>query len=119
LDHTIKSTLFNELSSYIDKEEILVAIITQLEKDTGLDYTQVKVDLDNPYFLDLLRRDLAAHIQKIASQNHTRFMHLIYRVDITQTKMNKLDMDEFYFVNLAELILNRMFQKIITKKFIK
>ena len=112
-------SIFQGLSNYIDKKEILTSIISQLEKDTGLDYTQIEIDAENLHFLQMLRKDLANHLKKVAGQNQTRFMHLIYRVDITQTKMNKLEMDEFYFHNLAELVLNRMFQKTITKRFIK
>jgi hypothetical protein len=112
-------TIFQGLSQYPDKLEILTAIITQLEKDTGLDYTQTPIDADSPEFLNALRSDLANHLKKIAGQNHTRFMHLIYRVDITQTKLNRLEMDINYFHNLAELVLNRMFQKTITKRFLK
>ncbi len=112
-------SIFQGLSNYIDKKEILTSIISQLEKDTGLDYTQIEIDAENPHFLQMLRKDLANHLKKVAGQNQTRFMHLIYRVDITQTKMNTIEMDEFYFHNLAELVLNRMFQKTITKRYIK
>ncbi len=112
-------SIFQGLSNYIDKKEILTSIISQLEKDTGLDYTQIEIDSENPHFLQMLRKDLANHLKKVAGQNQTRFMHLIYRVDITQAKMNTIEMDEFYFHNLAELVLNRMFQKTITKRFIK
>lgn len=119
MDDSKNLSLFQGLSNYIDKKEILSSIITQLEKDTGLDYTKTEIDAENPHFLEMLRKDLANHLKKIAGQNQTRFMHLIYRVDITQAKMNKLEMDEFYFYNLAELVLNRMFQKTITKRFIK
>jgi len=112
-------TIFQGLSQYPDKHEILIAIILQLEKDTGLDYTQVPIDADSPIFLDAMRNDLANYLKKIAGQNHTRFMHLIYRVDITQSKMSRLEMDSEYFHNLAELVLNRMFQKTITKRYLK
>ena len=112
-------SIFQGLSNYIDKKEILTSIIAQLEKDTGLDYTQVEIDAENPHFLQILRKDLANYLKKIAGQNHTPFMYMIYRVDITQNKMNTLEMDEFYFYNLSELVLNRMFQKTITNRFIK
>lgn len=108
--------IFGGLEKYHDRQEILEAIIAQLEKDTGLDYTQTPIDANDPVFLENLRMDLAAYLKKIAGQNQTRFMHLIYRVDISQTKMNRLEMDEFYYHKLSELVLNRMFQKIMTRK---
>ena len=100
MDNSKNLSLFQGLSNYLDKKEILSSIIIQLEKDTGLDYTQTEIDAENPHFLEMLRMDLANHLKKISGQNQTRFMHLIYRVDITQAKMNKLEMDEFYFYNL-------------------
>ena len=109
--------LFMGLAKYADKEEILNSILIQLEKDTGLDYT--KANTENPMVLGMLRKDLSAYLKKIAEQNKTRFMHLIYRVDILQSKMNSLQMSEFYYNELAEMVLNRMFQKIITKRLIK
>jgi len=115
MDHQLLN-LFQGIAQYHDKLEILKAIILQLEKDTGLDYTQTPIDPDNPEFLETLRNDLSNYLKKIAGQNQTRFMHLIYRVDITQSKMNKLEMNAFYYFQLAELVLNRMFQKVITRK---
>ncbi|MFM9944409.1 MAG: hypothetical protein ACKVQB_04180 [Bacteroidia bacterium] len=111
--------IFQGLSKYQDKQEILAAIIIQLEKDTGLDYTQIPVDAENRIFLETLRKDLALYLKKIGEQSQTRFMHLIYRVDISQTKMNQLEMNVHYYHQLAEMVLNRMFQKVITKRIIK
>jgi len=108
--------IFSALSRYQDKGEILKDILVQLEKDTGLDYTHTKVEADNPVYLETLRKDLAYHIQKLAGMNQTRFMHLIYRVDISQAKLNRLEMDEHYYHKLAEMVLSRMFQKIVTRK---
>ena len=111
--------LFQGLAEYQDKQELLSAIIIQLEKDAGIDYTGTPADAENPVFLETLRKDLAHYLQKIGSENQTRFMHLIYRVDISQSKMNKLEMNEHYYHQLAEMVLNRMFQKTITKRYFK
>ena len=111
--------LFNGIEKYDDRQEMLKSIILQLEKDTGLDYTEVKSDADDPVFLENLRKDLANHIKKIAGQSHTRYMNLIYRTDIPQGKLKKIDMDEFYFHRLAEMVLSRMFQKVVTRKYLK
>ncbi len=119
MDDSKNLNLFQGLSHYHDKQEILTALIVQLEKDTGLDYTQTAVDAENPIFLETLRKDLAHYLQKMAGQNQTRFMHLIYRVDISQAKMSKLEMNEHYYHQLAEMVLSRMFQKVITKRIIK
>ncbi len=119
MDDSKNISLFQGLSHYHDRQEILTAIVFQLEKDTGLNYTTTSVDAENPLFLENLRKDLANHLKKIAGQNQTNFMHLIYRVDITQAKLKKLNMNENYFSNLAELVLNRIFQKTITKRFYK
>ena len=111
--------LLNDLSKYIDKEKILEALIVQLEKDTGLDYTKVTIPEDINSFIEKLKEDLKFYLNKTASQNQTKFMNLIYRVDIPQSKISKIEMDESYFDNLAGLVLNRLFQKTITKMFYK
>ena len=53
MDNSTNLSLFQGLSTYIDKKEILSAIVNQLEKDTGLDYTQVEIDAENPHFFEL------------------------------------------------------------------
>ena len=112
-------TRFGNLEQYGDKQEILAAILQQLEKDTGFDYTGTPVQADNPLFMENLREDLSRFLRKVSGQNQTRFMHLIYRVDITQSRMNSIEMDQFYFHHLAELVLDRMLQKVITRKFFR
>lgn len=109
--------IFQGLQDNRDKKEILEAIITQMDKDTGLDYTQTPIDPNNPEFLEMLRRDLAAHLKKVSDQNQTRFMHMIYRVDLSQSKLNKLEMNAAYYDELAEMVLNRLFQKVMTRRW--
>ena len=111
-------SLLNNLQEYADKKELLQALLHQLDKDTGLDYTPHFDHIDDADFIAKLRADLTQHLKKV-SQNHTCFMHMVYRVDISQPKLHKLEMDEFYYNNLAEMVLNRLFQKIITKRFLK
>ena len=111
--------LFHGIEKYDNKKDILKEILIQLEKDTGLDYTEILISYDEPGFLEQLRLDLAEHIRKVAGQSQTRFMHLIYRTDISQKKLGTLEMDASYFEKLSEMVLNRIFQKIITRKFFK
>lgn len=111
--------LFTGLAKHADKQQILKEIVLQLEKDTGLDYTPANIEATNLLSLENLRLDLANYLKKIAGQNQTRFMHLIYRVDISQAKMNKMEMNEFYYHQLAEMVLSRIFQKVITRRYLK
>lgn len=111
--------ILKELSKKADKPKILESLILQLEKDTGLDYTGIAIPEKLEFFVEKLRTDLKFYLQKTASQNHTKFMNIIFRVDISQSKMNKIEMNEHYFENLAEAVLNRLFQKILTTMFLK
>lgn len=98
----------------IDKQEILKDLIKQLEKDTGFDNTSnLEID-DLNLLVEKLRTDLGCFLKKTASQNHIKFMNIIYRVDIPQSKLEKIKTDENYFESLAEMVLNRIFQKILT-----
>ena len=111
----LTSNFNNILSKQNDKAKILSSIILQLEKDTGLDYTAVEIPEDISNFILILKKDISNHLKKIATQNQTNFMNIIYRVDISQNRLEKLKMDEQYYENLAELVLDRLFQKTITK----
>lgn len=119
MENSLISNFNNQLSKQNDKTKILTSIILQLEKDTGLDYTAVKIPEDLSNFIIFLKKDIANHLKKIASQNQTNFMNIIYRVDISQYHLKKLKMDKQYYENLAELVLNRLFQKTITKIYFK
>ncbi len=118
MDDGINLNAFNSLS-FNDRQAILVDIMNQLEKDTGFCYSDATINAENPVFLETMRKNLAQYVQKIASNNQTRFMHLIYRVDISQAKMNKIPKDDFYYHHLSEMILSRLFQKIITRRHFK
>lgn len=119
MENSFISNFNNQLYQQNDKAKILSSIILQLEKDTGLDYTKVKIPDDISNFILCLKRDISNHLKKIASQNQTNFMNIIYRVDISQNRLEKLKMDEQYYENLAELVLDRLFQKTITKIYFK
>ncbi len=111
--------VFNGLASFVDKQEILEGIVNQLAKDTGFDYSHIPLDAEDPIFLETMRKDLAFYIRNLASKSHIRFMHIIFRVDISQAKMNTIPSGDFYYHQLSELILSRLFQKIITKRHFK
>lgn len=116
----MEKLVFNaQILNHREKQEILNEIIVQLEKDTGFDYRMAEADAGSVEFLELMRRDLANYLAKISTYGKTRFMHLIYRVDINQTKFRELSDGDFYFHQLSELVLSRMFQKVITKRNIK
>ncbi|MCB9251935.1 MAG: hypothetical protein H6605_05670 [Flavobacteriales bacterium] len=102
-----------------NKQQILEALLVQLEKDTGLDYTKVVANAKDPEFLANLNSDLEHYLKKVSGQSNTNFMHLIYRTDISQKKLSTIGPEEDYFGALSKMILNRMLQKVITRTYYK
>ncbi|MCC6720718.1 MAG: hypothetical protein IT243_00835 [Bacteroidia bacterium] len=112
-------SLSNNLTNNIDKQKILEAIIIQLEKDTGFDFTKEIIPDNLNLFIEKLHFELMNYLIKVSKQSQTKLMNLIYRVDINQRSFNKIKNNEKYFHTFTDMVLSRIFQKTITKIYYK
>ena len=90
----------------------------QIEKDLGLG--GFTFDKDSYLKLEDFLTELTNFVQKIRSEHHSKWMKIVYRVDLTSKQYKFVqqmggDTDE----NMAKAILLRIFQKVQTRKYYK
>ena len=111
-------TLNNQLSS----SDLFNAFKRQLVKD----FEQSNFPAD---FVAALEPEYASIHEKIASElqrneHNTDFnvMQLLYRIDISEAQLKRYlteNVNEPYFKVIAELIIKRVLQKVVTKQYYK
>jgi hypothetical protein len=100
---------------YKEDEEIIRLTVEQIKKDFGtylpqLDFSGNKSDLFNE-----LSKQLSDSLEDIYKNHKTAFQALFYRVDITESVARKAM--GVSFNTLADKIIQREFQKVLTKKY--
>lgn len=111
-DNRAELTLFD---SMIKGNLYLEDVKFQIEKDLGLGGFTFKNDTYTK--LEDFLIELTDFVQKIRSQHHSKWMKVVYRVDLTPKQYKFVqqmggDTDE----NMAKAILLRIFQKVQTRK---
>jgi uncharacterized membrane-anchored protein YhcB (DUF1043 family) len=109
-----------DIRNQLSQQDLFDAFKRQLEKD----FAQSNFPAD---FVRELEPDYAGILEKIAfelklneKKTDVNLMQLLYRVDISEAQLKKYleaNKDESYFNVLAELIIKRILQKVVIKKF--
>jgi len=69
-----------------------------------------------------LREKIAFELQRHEGKSDFNLMHLLYRVDISETQLKRYlseSKDENHFNVIAELIIKRVLQKVVIKRYYK
>jgi len=109
------------ISDQLSSQDLFDAFKTQLIKD----FKQSNFPTD---FLEALEPDYSSIHGKISSElqrnqkTDLNLMPLLYRIDISEAQLKRYlneNKDEDYFNVIAELIIKRVLQKIVIKRFYK
>jgi hypothetical protein len=92
----------------------------QVLKDFGVFGIEIVFSGDAFTAWDELKQQLIPVLYEMYQGDHTRFQSLLYRIDLNESKFRKLlgqvcnqDLPEM----LAEMILQREFQKVLTRRY--
>lgn len=104
------------LNSEIEKQEILKDIMLQLNKDLALSNVGFEFDL-NSNFEDFWI-DLVAVVRELLNKQYEKYLHFIYRIDIDERDLLKLDISPFEEVEafVAYQIIRRIYKKVYFRK---
>ena len=112
------TTLKNQLSS----NELFQAFKRQLAKDfEQSNFPADFVEALGPVYSTILEK-IAEELQRHERRTDFNIMQLLYRVDISEAQLNKYiseRRDENYFTVIAELIIKRVLQKVVTRHYYK
>ncbi len=101
---------------YRNDEEIIRLTIEQIKKDFGTSLTELIFSGKKEFIFDELTGQITKALSLLRKNNSIAFQSLLYRVDVTEATVAKLPREDF-FQSLAEKIIQREFQKVLTRRF--
>lgn len=111
-----------ELESQLSKHGLFDAFKKQLIKDFEASNlgTDLVMELE-PSYSSILEK-IASSLQRHEGKADFNIMQLLYRIDISEAQLKKYliqHKDKSYFQVIAELIIKRVLQKVVIKRFYK
>lgn len=108
----------NQLSS----KDLFNAFKMQLIKDfEQSNFSADFVKALEPSYISIQKK-IAFELQRNEKKSDLNLMQLLYRIDISETQLKKYlneNKNETYFNVIAELIIKRILQKVVTKQYYK
>lgn len=110
--------VINQLSS----KELFAAFKQQLKKD--FEQSNFSVDFVEKLEPDYnsIHKKIASELQRHEARTDFNVMHLLYRIDISEGQLKRYlnaHKNESYHQVIAELIIKRVLQKVVVKRFYK
>ncbi|WP_066628254.1 hypothetical protein [Labilibacter marinus] len=116
------ATSRTDLQEASRKNELIVETGRQIQKDFGEFGLDISFSGNAEFFYDELFDQMKDHVANIITDSLDRFMHFLYRIDISeqQIMMYEREMPENnYSEVLTELIIHRELKKVITRDYFR
>ncbi len=93
------------------EEKVILQVIAQIEKDFGMASFEFK---NAPYLkIEQLIPELESVISDLQRENHSKWMKIVYRVDLTEKQYKFVqNMGGSTPLNMAKAVILREFQKV-------
>ncbi len=109
-----------DIDKYRHDLEIIRLTAEQVKKDFEIFGHEIKFSGNEFTAYEELKNQLAPLLLKLYQSNSSAFQSLLYRVDISEKKFRELienTSKENFAEQLAEAVIQREFQKVLTRKF--
>lgn len=112
----------SELVNATRRDDLIKETAAQIIKD----FAEFNLDLvfsgDAGTFYDELSKQMVVHVEELLLSNHSRFLGLLYRIDINENDI-RLYQEELmgisYAAIITDLIIHRELKKILTRDFFR
>lgn len=104
------------------RNELIVETGRQIQKDFGEFGLEIHFSGTAQLFYEELFGQMKVHVASLLSDNMPKFMHFLYRIDISETDINMYENQmpgEDYDHVLTELIIHRELKKVITRDYFR
>ena len=101
---------------YHEDQEIIRLVVEQIKKDFGTAIDELIFSGITSSLYGELVSQLAVSLKKVSSTNLILFRSILYRVDVSERDFPSKSSPEA-FERLAETIVRREFQKVLTRRF--
>lgn len=101
---------------YREDEELIRLTIEQLRKDFGSHFPELHFSGQKDQLFRELTVQVAETLKEIKRTNPVFLKVILYQVDVPESESNRLK-DQKDCFSLAEIIIQREFKKVITRRF--
>ena len=109
-----------EIEKYKTEQVILKETVRQLQRDFESCRIEIHFSETDTMPYETLLSQVEFYIEKLLSENVSKLQALLYRVDIPEKNFLHLQQNAVSFPNeLARLILEREFMKVVTRRMYK
>jgi hypothetical protein len=116
------ATSRDDLQKASRKNELIVETGYQIQKDFAEFGLEINFSGNAAFFYEELFDQMKVHVETIMTESLERFMHFLYRIDISQQNIAQYEneMKEApYNEVIAELIIHRELKKVITRDYFR
>jgi hypothetical protein len=107
-----------EIEIHFNNQKVIDQLLRQLEKDLALEFDSLHCQFEKENLFQKLHDLISPIVEKNIQQNFSNFMNTIYRIDVSEQKINHALQNKSssdYAHVITELILQKEMQKIITR----
>ena len=112
----------NNLESFIDKKEIISALIVQISKDLGMYGIELHFEENIKITYQILHIELVSKIENLFKNDSSRLFSILYRVDISEKDLALagFELPDYNHTEIvAHQIIKRELKKVLLRKFYK
>jgi hypothetical protein len=112
----------SNIQKYLSDIDLLNQTAAQIIKDFEMFGLEVKFSGNRSNAYEELFEQIQPHIEKLLNKDHSRFMSIMYRVDISETQLKKKlieNTSESTSEIITELIIKRELQKVVIRNYYK
>ena len=116
------SVNFTDINQYFNRLDLIQDAANQIIKDFEMFGMEIKFSGNAYNAYEELFNQIQPHIEKLISTNQTKFMGIIYRIDISDFQIKKALADntsEPFADLITDLIIKRELQKVVIRHHYK
>jgi len=116
------ATSRSDLQNASRKNELIVETGRQIQKDFGEFSLEINFSGKAEIFYEELFVQMKTHVATLISDSFDRFMHFLYRIDISEQQIMMYEKgmpNNDYSEVLTELIIHRELKKVITRDYFR
>ena len=113
---------FTDLTPYFNKLDLIKATANQIIKDFDMFGVEIKFSGNAYNAYEELFNQIEPHIQKLISSNQSKFMGILYRIDVSDEQIKKAvneNSSESFSAIVTDLIIKRELQKVVIRNHYK
>lgn len=113
---------FSDLTPYINRLDLIKDTANQLIKDFDMFGMEIKFSGNAYNAYEELFEQIEPHIKKLIETNQSKFMGILYRIDVSDVQIKKAvneNASESFSAIVTDIIIKRELQKVVIRNHYK